>query len=108
MASEVLEISISPKAKGSLIKVKGELPLDSLNILKKSKILKIPLEKLKSINKYRVGKRDVNVFKCLKDEDIRQNQVVVEIIYEGGEIKLLISSNEASKFSRILDKWFVK
>ncbi|MEO3992719.1 MAG: hypothetical protein QN229_00145 [Desulfurococcaceae archaeon TW002] len=103
--SEVLEISTSSRAKGSLIKVKGELPLDSLNILKKSKILKIPLEKLRSINKYRVSKRDVNVFKCLKDEDIQHNLVVVEILYEGGEIKLLISSNEASKLDRIFDKW---
>lgn len=102
---KVLEVSISSRAKGSLIRVRGELPLESLNLLKKSQILKIPLEKLKSISKYRVSKKDINVFKCLEDEDIQRNLAVVEIIYDDEEIRLLINDNEASKLNKIFSEW---
>lgn len=103
-ASKTLEINVSPEAKASLIKVRGELPLESLNLLKKSRVLKIPLEKIVSINKYRVSKKDIVVFRCLEDEDIQRNLAVVEIIYDGGEIKFVVNDNEASKLSRVFNK----
>ncbi len=44
------------------------------------------------------------MYKCLEDKDVRFNLVVVKILYEGGEIRLLINANEASKLGRIFDK----
>lgn len=104
IVSKTLEIIVSYRARGALIKVRGELPLESLNLLKKPKTLKIPLEKLKSINKYQVSKKEVNVFKCLEEEDASRNLAVIEITYEGGEVKLLISANEALRLSKLLTK----
>ncbi|MEM0025821.1 MAG: hypothetical protein QXV93_02025 [Zestosphaera sp.] len=104
MVNKTLEINIGSRVRGSLIKVRGELPLESLNMLRKSRTLKMPLEKLRSINKYRVSKKDTSVFKCLEDEDLQHNLAVVEIIYEEGEIKLLINDNEASKLTKVFSK----
>jgi len=104
VAGKVLEIKVSPEAIGSLIKVRGELSLKSLNLLRKYETLRISLENLKSFKKYRVSKKDIDVYKCLEDKDVRFNLVVVKILYEGGEIRLLINANEASKLGRIFDK----
>lgn len=104
MTSKVLEIKVSPRAIGSLIKVRGELPLKSLNLLKKYKTLKISLENLKSFKKYRVSKRDIDVFKCLEDKDVQYNLIVVEVLYEGGEIRFLANANEALKLSKVFIK----
>lgn len=103
--SKVLEVSTGSRAKGSLIKVRGELPLESLNLLRKSRILKIPLGRLRSVNKYQVSKKEVNAFECLEDENMRRNLAVVEIIYDEGEIKLLVSDNEASRLNKIFSEW---
>jgi len=102
LASKVLEVDVGPKARGTLIKVRGELPLESLSIIRRREVIKVPLEKLRFANKYRIRKRGVDILKCVETEEAQYNLAVVEILYEGGEIRLIVNDNEATRLANLL------
>ena len=102
LISKVLEVEVSPKVRGTLIKVRGELPLESLSIIRRREVIKVPLEKLSSINKYRVRKRSVDILKCVEAEEAQYNLAVVEILYEEREIRLIMYDNEATRLADLL------
>jgi len=102
LISKVLEVEVSPKARGTLIKVRGELPLESLSIIRRREVIKVPLEELRSVNKYRVRKRSADMLKCVEAEEAQYNLAVVEILYEGGEIRLIMYDNEATRLADLL------
>jgi hypothetical protein len=106
LTSKVLEVDVNPKARGTLIKVRGELPLEFLSMIRRREVIKVPLEKLRSVDKYRVRKGSADILKCVEAEEAQYNLAVVEIPYEGGEIRLIMSDNEATRLGKVFDKIF--